>query len=356
MLFEVVDPLATYRQFFHALRDELQASADVAPDDLSAIALLRFTLRKFRMHDEESRQIHLPVILSVSADLVTAILQNEQHLSPEREHQLAEGLALASDVLALVPAHVFVRSSEEAVQASTNADWSFVDHAATFYDAGEAFADEAAQRNVTFQRPDVLDQLVERCTGLVARVLERMTSTALLLGALRLATQLLVAIDAAEDPRIASLSAVSGSGEAAKLEWAPAAWSEKLLARCDDASLFDEVDHLVCGLVAAAKCRAIAVPLRLDARETVSKLLLKVSAAVARQQERLTHDPSAAAELHARAPQPVPRSRCGALLDGAAGRTRLPRRVDSVRAPCKRRRRDQSQHPRGFRHVVEAHR
>lgn len=94
MLYEVVDPYLAWRRLFQLLKTDLEASkpvGDVSPLSFSArspprrrlcslacflsiwtksIPLVHFVLETFKAHDEEVRQLHLPIVFAALLELI----------------------------------------------------------------------------------------------------------------------------------------------------------------------------------------------------------------------------------------------------------------------------------------------
>ncbi|PWN45010.1 hypothetical protein IE81DRAFT_309697 [Ceraceosorus guamensis] len=295
MLFEAIDPFATYRQFFSALHAEMSfrdESSQGSSSSTSAIVLLQFVLQTFRVHDEETRQIHIPMLVSALAELVDEAAQPDTELSEGQQRLLDQALDLTSELLSLIPARVFVCEAVQSVEttesqrAFSKQPRRFVDQAKNFYGerGADVSADEAAAKYIGFHHPEVLKDLLDTCAGIPMR-LPRYPK--LFINGLRLTTELLAVYDAAEEPSVRALATSARSESNAGIKvgthtaeagvaWNAAGWGRALMLRLEDAQAFEEVDHIIDGLIAAATCRPLVTRLSIGDRSQVVLILNKL--------------------------------------------------------------------------------
>lgn len=265
MLFEIVDPFVTYRQFFLALnahfRSESSASNGSTEQPESAVVveekrrtppveLLRSVLSLFRVHDDESRQIHLPLLFSVLLELADSVVaaQGCQAWSDE----LLSTLELANEILALIPPRVYARAHEATATADNDnaeeqPDESFLKRAQFSYEPRDASAEQAGRRFVGFNDARTLAKLVALSARLTqsgsgpAAEERRGSQTLILCCALRIFGAFFEKLDEAEgvlasapvtglDMRQQQALELEQSG-LPKVEWDARNWVEEVLGR-----------------------------------------------------------------------------------------------------------------------------
>lgn len=249
MLFEVVDPFATYRQFYYAIVDEMQGTQKLS---YSAISLLRFVFKSFRVHDEESRQIHLPVLLSTMLEL----LDQCKDMTVK-----ADAIQLAITLLALIPKRIFLRT-----KGQSSIDVSFASHAKSFYESDSFNADEAAQRYIGFQHPSTQAKLLDLSSRIVGTDSNDDNDVSTLL--LQLFSHLLRILDSTAD--------VSTDEKQSTIEWNATEWILSMLPRMQTAQHFTEVDALTCAIVDSARCRALNGVANLGTMDVAPAVLTRV--------------------------------------------------------------------------------
>ncbi|UZJ52849.1 hypothetical protein CBS101457_002169 [Exobasidium rhododendri] len=252
MLFEVVDPFATYRQFYYAIKKELIGDegemSEAKETPFSAILLLRFVLKSFRVHDEESRQIHLPILLSIVIELL--------HRCKDVK-VTNDAITLARDLLGLIPKRVFSRIDGQGLIGGT-----FVEHATSFYEADSYNTDEAAQRYIGFQHPQTQKNLLTMCAEISQDEQVRVSS-------LQLLSQLLRVLDSTVD--------LTTEGKQDKVPWKADEWAtQSCLPALQAAQHFDEIEAFSTAMVEGARCRALDSSIELGHQRLVSVVLGKL--------------------------------------------------------------------------------
>ncbi|MCO5589740.1 hypothetical protein L7F22_043708 [Adiantum nelumboides] len=255
MLFEAVDPFALYRQFYLAICEEIKAkgSDDVgkAPESESAIALLRFIFTSFRVHDEESRVVHLPILFSAIVELVQ---------ENPTGWQASAGLQLARDILTLIPKRVFgnrLADSTAASATSTLKTKSFYEHGLFLYQATSGGADEAAKRYIGFQHPSTISALLDTC----ASIPERRQSLAV--DSLTILCQLLNILDATFD----------ASQTQASISWNGNLWIEQMKTQLHNAKSFIGLEACIEAFVAGSQCRVLKERISIDQEDITTAIV-----------------------------------------------------------------------------------
>lgn len=269
MLFEVVDPFTMYRQIWRALSKELSIKPLQEEQGTSgkgsAVSLLRYVFKTFRVHDEESRQIHLPILFSVLVELLSKQLAASSD-KPISGDTLANALQLASEILTLIPPSVFVRSSTE---EAGEVEGDFRQHAAHFYESNTNAADEAARRYAGFHSPATLERLLCLSLQLPLQKGARVIST-VLVDSFRLAAGLLRALDATVDSSVTSSMGIADPRSQPRIPFSPSGqWITSTLTILDEAKAFYEVEAATMALLERAKSRAIETSSQLQDRKAV---------------------------------------------------------------------------------------
>lgn len=301
MLFEVVDPFTTYRQFWRALVQELSDEASQEEQILkskeSAVSLLRYILRVFRVHDEESRQIHLPILFSVLLELLSKQLSGSVARQIPKE-TVIETLQLTAEVLNIIPPSVFARSSTEDVG---EIEGDFRRHAACFYESNTNAADEAAQRYAGFHSPDTLQRLLSLALQLPLQQ-GAFTDSTVLVDSFKLAAGLLHALDGTVNASAVSSLGITDPRSQPEIPFAPSSqWVASTLTILEGAKAFYEVEAATMALLERARCRAVQASTQLQNRSAITTIISKVSSSHPRKhmEDQLTAFRNVAEFLHA---------------------------------------------------------
>jgi Dopey, N-terminal len=306
MLFEVVDPFATYRQFFFALKHELDPELNAANqmntttrtvevEKDSAIHLLAFVLNSFPVHDEETRRVHLPAIFSGIVHLLCRLVQRDS-IPPTIDLEAA--LRLAQQVLSIIPVKVFARVDDDDASVDGSsllaAQGKFIEQVELFYAPREPSAEESSRLFLSLQRQDVASALLQVCGRLAEESLVQprlQTVSALALSLLR---DLLKAFGKSES---ADVSAITGlkEGTQPKVYFDVSTWSRTAFKTLQSVSVNaltgpfpSDLDHslqaehseqieAICDcILSCATCSALAEPLQLHSKDEVDLLIAKV--------------------------------------------------------------------------------
>lgn len=227
MLFEAVDPFAMYRQFYYALCKE--SKSPNLDSKVEIVSLLRFIFASFRVHDEESRIVHLPTLFAVVMELV-----NQSH-SPT---WIAEAVQLASEILVLIPKRIFAGRST----LSNAKTQSFVQHAAQLYDEKTLNADEAAKKYIGFQHPETIQALIHMVGAALSK------DKSIIVDVSSILCRLLNMIDASANKEQDTVS-VPFDGES---------WEKQIVTSLSSSTSFAEVEAYVEILIAKQNCKALA--------------------------------------------------------------------------------------------------
>lgn len=255
MLFEAVDPFALYRQFYLAICEEIKVKgtddAGIIPDSESAIALLRFIFTSFRVHDEESRVVHLPILFSAIVELVQ---------ENPTGRQATAGLQLARDILTLIPKRVFGNRLADATAASSTSNQktkSFYEHGLFLYQATSGGADEAAKRYIGFQHPSTISALLDICASIPGR------RQSLAVDSLTILCQLMNILDATYDSNQAQ----------ALIPWNGALWIEQMKAQLHNARSFIGIEACIEAFVAGSQCRVLKDRISIDQNDITTAIV-----------------------------------------------------------------------------------
>ncbi|PWN52444.1 hypothetical protein IE53DRAFT_367211 [Violaceomyces palustris] len=294
MLFEVIDPFVCYRQFFLAIKRQLvgndasepgHGQEESYPPD-SAIQLLCFVLKTFRVHDEESRQIHLPLLFSSLVEMLEIQAQRSGLDDALLDAGLIlDALELGNLILLNIPASVFVSvaPTEDAVTRSPIVD--FLQHAAAFYESDESNTAEAAERFLGFHDHLTSLDLLSKSSTLSLKFAdaikraemnrEKTERRDIFVRTLKMFSDLLGTLERAEDPTVSSLVRSSNLASV-KVPWNPEPWAHQLLAHLREAPIFAEVERIIDALLSSSSCKALQAPLRIDSHEIMEATLVKL--------------------------------------------------------------------------------
>ena len=269
MLFEVVDPFVLYRQFYFALKK------DLAEEGANTVKLLSFVLEYFPVHDDETRQVHLP---SLFAGLLHLLVQ----LVPTSTCNLTAPLNLARRILTLIPPKVFVRVPSTAQTQSNTSELGddFGEKIELFYSSRDLSSEESTQRFVSFQKTDAASALVQMCAKVTFETMSRPQLATYAPYAVSILQQLLRTMNDSEGADVAAPMGVTA--EQPTVEWDAEAWSQSALVFLRRAQREDMIESVSSCMVESSTCRALATPLRLRDRTFVEALVGKLFALLAR--------------------------------------------------------------------------
>jgi len=328
MLFDSVDPYALYRQFFLKLQQTLQINLKEEPgigEKDGYLDLLKFVLLQMQIHDDETRQIHLPILFSGLLDLADQRIAHLNQMASSndldsslelKELRLIEKIFdVSALLLEAIPARVFVRVDEqEEIEAKqfqekhvdeSDISCHFISTSSNFYLTEEAPSDESALLNVGFQKSENLKRLLQLCSSLSFKFSElrkerpsqSSTSTEsdlldsgertptgdskspqesqlekleilnlLISSSFKLSAHLLQLIDDSENPNILKTFNIVQKPEN-RIGWDLKNWKNLSLELLNQSQSFDEVQFSVEALISAVRCRAIALVSSKSSRE-----------------------------------------------------------------------------------------
>ncbi|KAN0061878.1 hypothetical protein ACQY0O_005872 [Thecaphora frezii] len=281
VLFEAVDPYLLYGQFFTAIRRQFEqvaagggAVADYpdGQESISAVELLCFTIKSFRVHDEETKQIHLPTLFASVLKLVDERIESLGKGDSDAK-LILDALELLKLLLDLVPPRVFGRVSSLHEGDSDAAVPDFLARADAFYASGETNAEEAARRFKGFEDAASTSALLELCADVVSKC-GRLT----ILDATESRQEVLVRIlDIFADLlRLVDEPFASGDAEGEKLGWDVAGWAATLLDQLDRAGSFAEVERMVEVLISCALLASAGTRINLGEGKYLEKITAKL--------------------------------------------------------------------------------
>ncbi|CBQ68744.1 related to DOP1-strong similarity to developmental regulatory gene, dopey (dopA) [Sporisorium reilianum SRZ2] len=286
MLFEVVDPFLLYGRCLEAITAQFHPKASSSLDDSatrssdSMLALLCFIFKAFHIHDEETKQIHVPLLFAAVAQLLLEQLQRSDVDGEAATLRALDALELLKLLVTVMPSRVFVRiasaSSPENV-ASTD----FLERARNFYATSETDSQQAARNFLSFQDSASATALVELlsnvCLESGRRAKEAAARTEVFVRALDIFADVMRVIDGSEAAEeIALVTSAPSPNEPAstqKLPWDAASWTSTLLPFLDLATSFAEVERIVEVLISCCICRALQRPIQLDAPQILDRIV-----------------------------------------------------------------------------------
>ncbi|PWZ01195.1 hypothetical protein BCV70DRAFT_199555 [Testicularia cyperi] len=329
MLFEVVDPFLLYGCFLQAIESQLSGAApnqshgDPEAGSDSAISLLCFVFKAFHIHDEETKQIHVPLLFSATAELLCRCLdrmQDQRTTSSSEWVSLLDGLELLKLLITVMPSRVFVRirdeiqsegnaskdsaatavtsgltsdpqASDDAKDAPSSGTHSndFLKRAQHFYASSETDSQQAVGNFFGFQDRESCTALVTLLSKSVLLAAGRVKSSGqtslqddkaackeLFVRFLDVFADAVRVIDGSEAPEEIGAVASQQSLSSSKLSWDARTFAHHLLPHLDAATSFAEVERIVEVLLSCTICRALETPLSLDARPVLDRLVTKL--------------------------------------------------------------------------------
>ena len=285
MLFEVVDPFLLYAQFLTAICGEFQTSsqdkatpkspADGEGAGTPALELLCFMLKAFRVHDDESLQIHMPMVFGAVLQLVHEKLLASG--SSPVDQQTLDALELLKLAISLIPPRVFVQISSDGSNSSElqkEAPSAFLDRASKFYSSGEVNAEAAARHFKGFQDSASTNALLELAAKTSTAFGERLnvdsatvTDKEAYVRMLDIFADLIRIVDASEPEDSATGTAADATKPrqpSFSLSWNMNAWAQATLPLLEKADSFALTERIVEMLISCAFFRTSGAPLNLD--------------------------------------------------------------------------------------------
>ncbi|SPO28009.1 related to DOP1 - strong similarity to developmental regulatory gene, dopey (dopA) [Ustilago trichophora] len=292
MLFEVVDPFLLYGNFLDAITEQFQPSTESvaaeaqeakkakASDPHSPLGLLCFVLKAFHIHDEETKQIHVPLLFAAVSQLLHRQLQSKEPCDATASLRALDALELLKLLVTVMPSRVFVRIAPSLAQ-DTDPQIDFLQRACSFYTSSESDSQQAARNFLSFQDSSSATALVQLfgsiCTE-TGRVVSRTEmGSETFVRALDVFADVMRVVDGSEAPEeIALVSSAPAQGDAiqtVKLTWDAAGWAAALLPHLDRITTFAEAERIVEVLISCCICRALEKPIELDPPHILDRLV-----------------------------------------------------------------------------------
>ncbi len=300
MLFEVVDPFLLFGQFLQAITEQFEASTASAqgtstPTETGAraseahspLALLCFIFKAFHIHDEETKQIHVPLLFAAVCQLLHQQLQRSDSWDEAAALRALDALELLKLLVTVMPSRVFVRianaSADGASEKSKLKSNDFLERARSFYTASETDSQQAARNFLSFQDSISATALVQLLGDLSLQSGQLAASTTTGTGtgtetfvrALDVFADVMRVVDgseAAEEIALVSSTPINDI-RTDKLSWDASAWSASLLPHLDRTSTFAEAERIVEVLISCCICRALQKPIQLDPPKILDRIV-----------------------------------------------------------------------------------
>lgn len=260
MMFDSLDPFTTWRSIFESIS---KYTAPTKEYD-NCLALIKFILATFRLHDEELLRVHIPLMATALVCIVDQYIHTDSDFSPARAQEILE---VATILLQDLPSNFFdLDSQPRASQPVDNP--SGLDLARRFYSSEslKLVNSEDMSRLRDFN-------LCSSTFAAILRVIGRFAS-----GEPTLAnSQVLSASLTCVETLINSIPASPGR---IIVDWTPSSFTESLLSQLRKVdlnavgfALFEKGVKVMLGLAAASR---IQPPLILDDQNLLSTLVIKL--------------------------------------------------------------------------------
>ncbi|EST09066.1 Dopey, N-terminal [Kalmanozyma brasiliensis GHG001] len=304
MLFEIVDPFLLYGRFLEAILRQFQpdAASSASTEAMvstaavtmsrpteaqSPLALLCFVLKAFHIHDEETKQIHVPLLFAAVCQLLLQQLQQSQAQDDAAALRALDALELLKLLVTVMPSRVFVRIASTASESETapaSSAQDFVQRARTFYASSETDSQQAARNFPSFQDSGPATSLVELlgavCLESGRRAKDASTGTEAFVRALDVFADLMRVVDGSEAAEEIALVTTAPAGtepaSTSKLPWDATSWAASLLPYLDHVNTFAEVERIVEVLISCRICRALERPIQLDPPHILDRIVVSL--------------------------------------------------------------------------------
>ncbi len=284
MLFDVVDPFVMYRQFYFALKHDIDPEVHAAnqksssprtvgAEKDSAMDLMGYVLSTFPITDEEARHVHLPALF---AAISTMLLKGIDATKMPAARRYDAYIGLLSEILDLIPNSAFKPNADA---ADPSADLTGMIE--TFYSSTQLLADQSARLHrqllSSYHITDTLRLLKSLSVGIAerpqkARAREpslRLISAAFAklprLDAHSVDVPCTIDFDAQAYLQV-TLATIGASHSTIPDHPPPPPWA------------VSEIEAALASLVACSNCSALQTPLRIENGQDASFLIDKVSA------------------------------------------------------------------------------
>ncbi|GAC98202.1 hypothetical protein PHSY_005791 [Pseudozyma hubeiensis SY62] len=267
MLFEVVDPFLLFGRFLDAIVRSFRETPQGAP-----LPLLCFIFKAFHIHDEETKQIHVPLLFAAVSQLLLEQLQQKQSQDDVATARTLDALELLKLLVTVMPSRVFVRIAPTTNIASTHTD--FLERARHFYASSDTDSQQAARNFLSFQDCASATALVELLAELCLYTIP--SGNEACVRALDVFADAMRVIDGSEASHEIALVTSSDSAQAVathKLPWNSDAWANSLLPHLDRITTFAQVERIVEVLISCCICRALEKPVRLDPPQALDRIV-----------------------------------------------------------------------------------
>ncbi|KAJ1596438.1 hypothetical protein NDA11_000447 [Ustilago hordei] len=286
MLFEVVDPSLLYGRFLEAITEQFQAEKQErettkATEAHSPLALLCFIFKAFHIHDDETKQIHVPLLFAAVCQLLQQQLQSGHGDKDESAVlRVLDALELLKLLVTVMPSRVFVRIASSAADGKEKTH-DLLQRARNFYTPSQTDSQQAARNFLSFQdsasATALVQLLADVCLQSGRQVGSTATGTETFVRALDVFADVMRVADGSEAPQeIALLRSTPSPDQAVetdKLSWDATAWTWQLLAHLDRISTFAEAERIVEVLISCCICRALSQPIRLDPPHILDRIV-----------------------------------------------------------------------------------
>ncbi|KAJ9474697.1 Protein dopey [Pseudozyma hubeiensis] len=267
MLFEVVDPFLLYGRFLDAIIHSFRSTPEGNP-----LALLCFIFKAFHIHDEETKQIHVPLLFAAVSQLLLEQLRQNHVQDDAATARALDALELLKLLVTVMPSRVFVRIAPTADTASTHTD--FLERARHFYASSDTDSQQAARNFLSFQDCASATALVELLAALCLTTTPSGNEAGV--RALDVFADAMRVIDGSEASHEIALVTSTASAQAVathKLPWDADAWANSLLPHLDRITTFAQVERIVEVLISCCICRALEKPVRLDPPHVLDRIV-----------------------------------------------------------------------------------
>lgn len=285
MLFEVVDPFLLYGRFLDAIIESFQSQKSASKATYTQpLALLCFVLKAFHIHDEETKQIHVPLLFATVSQLLLEQLQHNRPQDDAASSRTLDALELLKLLITVMPSRVFVRVAIASPIATPTTD--FVDQARSFYASSETDSQQAARNFLSFQDSSSATALIKLsaqiCLETAQRAKQAPAATEAFVRALDVFADAMRVIDGSEAAQeialVTSTAAPSAKAQAPpvsthKLPWDAAGWTNSLLPYLNHTATFAEVERIVEVLISCSICRALQNPIQLDPPHVLDRIV-----------------------------------------------------------------------------------
>ncbi|PLW27497.1 hypothetical protein PCASD_17664 [Puccinia coronata f. sp. avenae] len=260
MMFDSLDPFTTWRSIFESISQ--YASPDKEPDD--CLALIKFILSTFRLHDEELLRVHIPLMATALVSIVDQTILKYPDFSPLRAQEMLE---VATSLLQDLPNNFFDLDSSSSVGQPVDSP-SGLDLARRIYSA-------ASLKLVNPEDMSCLrdSNLCSNTFAAILRVIERFAFGTPTAANYQVLSASLTCVETLINSLPTSLGRIP-------VDWTPSTFTDSLLSQLKNVDLnaagfaiFEKAVKVMLGLAGAGR---IQPPLILDNQNLLSTLVIKL--------------------------------------------------------------------------------